>query len=181
VAIIKRKEPDMRADTKGGEDLATRVRRVTREVLREKGYTVDGEGNSLLDDAPDREPRQQTIKRSGALAELNGHKEEQQRRQKVHTDPFMTHVARIQKRDSCTRSQAMMQAAEEQPEALAEYRSQHVPADPRAELIRKGRQRQANIDARIREVQKRDNCSRSAALQTLHDESPELWEDHVEA
>ena len=155
--------------------VVTLLKRRPEPEIAKPAFQMTPEGQAIVLKAC--EAMQSAIDRqSAALAALSGTKPER-KAEKMHSDPFMSCVEKIQKRDACTRSQALMRAADEEPELLAEYRSQGASADPRAELIAKGHENRARIDREVRKVMAREGVNRIKALQTLRDKSPEVFED----
>lgn len=94
---------------------------------------------------------------------------------------FHAAVAEIQKRDKCSRFEALQKAPDEYPDEFDAYQEAgwQPPADPRLEAVLKGRARQTAVDSRCREIMKRDSVNRMDALHILHDEEPEIFEDET--
>ena len=95
-------------------------------------------------------------------------------------EDFPRLVFEVQKRDSCSRYDALMTAAIENPEAVQAYRhSSPVRMNEiakRDDAIAKGHDRQRKINKHKREIMARDRVDATTALMTLHDEAPDVFE-----
>jgi hypothetical protein len=150
-----------------------RKRRILTDFVIDKIAAVDNPCNEHA--------RVAIIKR----AELPDDDSEEERRMRVEREvekmanDFPMLVQEVQKRDRCTRSEALTRAATENPGAVAAYRISSPVCVPeiakREEAIAKGRERQRNIDKRTREIMARDSVNRTQALMTLHGEEPEVF------